>query len=119
MLSERPTIVAPGDEPLQIIGRREISMMKPRSFLVNAARGGLVDTTALVDALHDGHLGGAALDVFDIEPLPADHPILGCEQVVLSPHNADRTPEGIDLLNGGTVDNIIAFLDGPPQNVVT
>jgi len=49
----------------------------------------------------------------------ADHPLLACEQVVLTPHNADQTPEGMDLLNAGVVDNVIAFLEGRPQNVVT
>jgi len=72
-----------------------------------------------VDALNSGHLGGAAIDVYDTEPLPPDHPLLACEQVVLTPHNADQTPEGVDLLNAGAVDNVIAFLEGRVQNVVT
>ena len=71
-----------------------------------------MDTDALVAALHAGRLGGAGLDVFDTEPLPPGHPILACEQVVLTPHNADQTPEGMDLLNAGVVDNVIAFLEG-------
>ena len=58
------------------------------------------------------------MDVHDVEPLPADHPILSCEQVVLTPHMADQTPEGMELLNEGAVDNVIAFLEGRPQNVV-
>ena len=77
-----------------------------------------VATDALVDSLNSGHLAGAGLDVFDNEPLPHDHPILTCEQVVLTPHIADQTPEGIELLNEGAVSNVIAFLDGRPQNVV-
>ena len=93
--------------------------MKPNTLLVNVARGPIVDTNALVDALNSGHLGGAAIDVFDQEPIPADHPLLGCEQVVLTPHCADMTPEGVDLLNEGAVDNVIAFLQGQPRNVVT
>ena len=92
--------------------------MKPGALLVNGARGGLVDTHALIEALHAGHLGGAAIDVYDEEPLPADHPLLACEQVVLTPHCADMTPEGVDLLNEGAVDNVLAFLRGQPQNVV-
>ena len=56
--------------------------------------------------------------MFDEEPIPPGHPILGCEQVVLTPHNADQTPEGMDLLNAGVVDNVIAFLEGRPQHVV-
>ena len=103
----------------RIIGRRELAMMKPNAILVNAGRGELVDTNALVQALHDGSLAGAALDVFDQEPIPPDHPILACDQVVLTPHIADQTPEGVELLNEGAVSNVIAFLQGRPENVVT
>jgi D-3-phosphoglycerate dehydrogenase len=105
-------------ESRRLIGRRELEWMKPGSLLVNTARGAVVDELALVSALNSGHLAGAALDVFDREPLPADHPLLGCDQVVLTPHNADQTPEGIELLNSGVVDNVIAYLKGKPQNVV-
>lgn len=101
-----------------LIGEREFGMMKRGGLLVNTARGAIVDTAALVAALNSGHLEGAGLDVFDIEPLSPDHPLLACEQVVLSPHNADQTPEGMDILNGGVVDNVIAFLEGWPQNRV-
>jgi D-3-phosphoglycerate dehydrogenase len=101
-----------------LLGARELQLMKPGAILVNTARGAVVDAAALVAALRAGRLGGAALDVFDEEPLPPGAPILGCEQVVLTPHNADQTPEGMDLLNAGVVDNVIAFLEGRPQNVV-
>jgi phosphoglycerate dehydrogenase-like enzyme len=106
------------DESRGLIGRRELALMKPGAILVNAGRGALVDEAALVEALESGHLGGAGLDVFAHEPLPPDAPILRCRQVVLTPHNADSTPEGIDFLNEGAVDNTIAFLEGSPQNVV-
>ena len=107
------------DDSRGLIGKPQFESMKPNSLLVNVARGPIVDTNALVDALHCGHLAGAAIDVFDQEPIPADHPLLGCEQVVLTPHCADMTPEGVDLLNEGAVDNVIAFLQGRPRNVVT
>ena len=81
--------------------------------------GELICSDALVDALNSGHLAGAGLDVFDTEPLPPDHPILACEQVVLTPHAADQTPEGVELLNEGAVNNVLAFLDGHPKNMVT
>jgi D-3-phosphoglycerate dehydrogenase len=101
-----------------LLGRRELGLMKPGAILVNTARGPIVDTDALVDALRAGRLSGAALDVFDTEPLPPGHPLMACEQVILTPHNADQTPEGMDILNAGVVDNVIAFLEGRPQNVV-
>ena len=110
--------VALSDETRGMIGEREIGLMKPGALLVNGGRGSLVQKEALVRALRSGHLAGAGLDVYDVEPLPPDDPILSCEQVVLTPHMADQTPEGIDLLNEGAVDNVIAFLEGRPQNVV-
>ena len=102
-----------------MIGEKELGRMKPGALLVNCGRGALVDKGALVNALNSGQLGGAALDVYDIEPLPADDPILSCQQVVLTPHSGDQTPEGVEALNEGAVDNVIAFLEGHPQNVVT
>ena len=107
------------DDSRGMLGRREFGLMKAGSLFVNGGRGELVDTAALVDALNSGHLAGAGLDVFDVEPLPTDHPILSCEQVVLTPHAADQTPEGVELLNEGAVDNVLAFLEGHPRNVVT
>ena len=106
------------DDSREMIGKQELELMKPNALLINVARGDIVDTDALVGALNSGHLGGTGIDVFDEEPPPADHPLLACEQVVLSPHCADMTPEGVDLLNEGVVDNVIAFLEGRPQNVV-
>jgi len=94
-----------------------LSLMKPSALLVNGARGAVVDTAALVEALNSGHLGGAAVDVFEQEPPPADHPLFACEQVILTPHCADMTVEGVELLNVGVVENVIAFLEGRPQNV--
>ncbi len=78
-----------------------------------------MDKNALVEALNSGYLGGAGIDVYDMEPLPPDDPILSCEQVVLTPHLADQTPEGFEALNEGAIDNVVAFLEGNPQNVVT
>jgi len=105
------------DDSREMLGSREFGLMKPGAIFVNGGRGELVDTGALVDALDSGHLAGAGLDVFDQEPLPADHPILSCEQVVLTPHIADQTPEGVESLNEGCVTNVIAFIEGKPQNV--
>ena len=102
-----------------LIGASQLALMKPAALLINTARGGLVDGAALADALDRGALFGAALDVFEPEPPPPDDPLLRCERVVLTPHAADMTPEGVELLNEGAVDNVIAFLDGAPRNVVT
>jgi len=106
------------DRSRGLIGAREIALMKPGTLFINTARGAIVDSQALVNALNAGHLGGAGIDVFDVEPLPADHPLLRCDQVVLTPHNADQTPEGMELLNAGVVDNVVAFLEGKPVNRV-
>jgi D-3-phosphoglycerate dehydrogenase len=105
-------------ESWHLIGQEELRMMKNGALLVNVARGEVVDTSALVDALNTGHLGGAGIDVFEEEPISKDAPILKCEQVVLTPHIADVTPEGVELLNEGLVNNVIGFLGGKPQNVV-
>jgi phosphoglycerate dehydrogenase-like enzyme len=106
------------DDSRNLIGERELSLMKPGLLLVNTARGAIVESKALVNALNSGHLAGAGLDVFATEPLPADDPILNCDHVVLTPHCADQVPEGVDLLNSGCVENVIAFFEGRPQNVV-
>tara|TARA_B100001146_G_C16167989_1_gene428726 strand:- start:459 stop:1427 length:969 start_codon:yes stop_codon:yes gene_type:complete len=100
------------------IGEKEIKSMKPGAILINVGRGALIDTPAMVTALHSGQLGGAGLDVFDVEPLTKDHPILECDNVVLTPHTADVVPEGVDVLNSGTVKNVLAFLEGKPINIV-
>jgi phosphoglycerate dehydrogenase-like enzyme len=107
------------DQSRGLLGRPEISLMKPGAILVNTARGAMVDTAALVEALETEHLGGAGLDVFDTEPLPPNHPILLCRRVVLTPHVADQNDEGMEILNCGVVDNVIAFLKGSPINRVT
>ena len=105
-------------ESYHMIGEPELAMMKAGALLVNVARGPIVDEVALVNALNSGHLGGAALDVFEEEPLPENHPLLDCEHAILTPHIADMTPEGLDLLNQGVVENTLAFLNGTPQNIV-
>jgi D-3-phosphoglycerate dehydrogenase len=99
-----------------LIGAKEFALMKPGAILVNGARGAIVDHGALVEALESGRLAGAGLDVFPQEPLPADDPILRCDQVVLTPHVADATPEAVEMLNTGVVENVLAFIAGDPTN---
>ena len=101
-----------------MIGKRELAAMKESAYLVCVSRGGIIDETALCEALEQDGLAGAGLDVFPDEPFVEAHPISDCEQVVMTPHAADQTPEGVDLLNGGAVDNVIVFLEGRPQNNV-
>lgn len=106
------------EDSYHLIGEYELSIMKPNALLVNVARGQVIDVKALINSLNNGEIAGAGIDVYDQEPLQHNHPLLTCEQVVLTPHCADMTPEGVDLLNEGAVDNIIAFLNGSPINVV-
>jgi len=110
--------VALTDDTRHLMDRRELLRMKPDAVLLNGARGDVVNLDALAEVLREGHLGGAGLDVFPEEPFVQGHPITECEQVVLTPHAADQTPEGVELLNEGAVDNVIAFLEGRPQNNV-
>jgi D-3-phosphoglycerate dehydrogenase / 2-oxoglutarate reductase len=100
------------------LGRDRLALMKPTAFLVNTARGGLVDKAALLDALGGGRLAGAALDVFHEEPIPAGDPILGLANVVLTPHNGGNTREVIDAGLLRAVENIEHFLAGRPRDIV-
>lgn len=90
------------------LGRREIGLIKTGAFLLNTARGGLVDEDALLEALNSGKLAGAGLDVFGHEPLPAGHPLMSCPNVVLSPHSAGITPEALEAGLQMAVHNIFA-----------
>lgn len=103
------------DDSRGLIGAAELARMKRGAILLNGARSDVVDNPSLVSALRSGHLFGAGIDVFSQEPLVDDDPILHCENVVLTPHAADQTPEAIDATNKNAVDNIIAFLEGAPR----
>ncbi|MBF8192649.1 3-phosphoglycerate dehydrogenase [Nonomuraea sp. K274] len=92
--------------------------MKQGALLVNAARGGVVDQRSLAAALRDGHLGGAALDVFEDEPLPAGDPLRDVPNVLLSPHVAGVTPEATSRLLTATLDNLAAALEGREVDAV-
>ena len=86
------------DETRGFLSRERIALMRPGAILVNTARGAVVDETAMIDALKSGHIRHAGLDVFNIEPLPKDHPLTTLPNVTLSAHSAFRTPEASENL---------------------
>ncbi len=102
-----------------IIGAAELRAMKRSAYLVNTSRGPLVDEAALLDALHAGEIAGAGLDVYDEEPLPADHPLRSAPRTVLTPHVGYVTDGGYRLFYGDAVEDIAAWRDGSPVRVVT
>jgi len=108
--------VALTPETTHLIGARELGLMKREAILVNAARGPVVDTDALVAALRDGTIGGAALDVTDPEPLPADHPLVRLPNAVVVPHMASATVATRDRMAELAARNVLAVLRGerPP-----
>jgi D-3-phosphoglycerate dehydrogenase len=95
-----------------IIGRRELAAMKPTAYLVNTARGGLIDEAALAEALAVGGIAGAGIDAFEAEPPPPDHPLLATDRVVLSPHCASMTRECAARMAVRAAENVLAGLDG-------
>lgn len=99
-------------ETRHLLGERELRRMRADAYLVNLARGGVVDDAALVRALREGWIAGAGLDVFDPEPLPADHPLFELENVVLTPHIGGWTAESLPRLACTTANEMLAALRG-------
>jgi phosphoglycerate dehydrogenase-like enzyme len=101
-----------------LVGARELGLMKPTAYLVNTARGPIVDETALVHALGNRTIAGAGLDVFDQEPLPPDHPLKRLDNTLLMPHAGYVTEAQYRVRYRETVEDVVAYLQGTPLRVL-
>ncbi len=106
------------DRTRGLVGARELGLMKPNAYLVNTSRGPIVDETALISSLRRQAIAGAALDTFDVEPLPPGHPILSLPNTVLAPHNGYVTEEAYQAFYSGIVEDITTFAAGEPVRVL-
>jgi phosphoglycerate dehydrogenase-like enzyme len=97
-----------------LVGREDLARMKPTAYLVNTARGPIVDEAALLEILQQNKIAGAAIDVFSVEPLPTDHPFRKLDNIVLTPHLGYVTEEGFRSHYGQMVEGIGAWLKGEP-----
>jgi len=101
-------------ETVNMFDDRRFALMKQGAFIVNTARGGIINEPALYKALKSGHIAGAGLDVFEQEPTPPDNPLLTLDTVISSPHMAGVTVEAIEAMAVATSQNILSVLDGSP-----
>jgi len=109
--------LAPGTRHL--VGERELRLIPEGGYLVNASRGSVVDEQALIRALQDRHLAGAALDVTDPEPPLPDNPLLAMDNVIITPHIASNTDLGVHAMMHGVADQIAQVIAGePPRSMV-
>ena len=106
------------DRSRGIVGAEDLARMKPTAFIVNTSRGPLIDQDALIAALKAGRIAGAGLDVFDVEPLPKDHPILAAPNTMLTPHLGYVTQQNYRAYYQGCVEAIEAFNAGAPVRVI-
>jgi len=106
------------DRTRHLIGARELALMKSTACLVNTSRSAIVDEAAMIKALHDRTIGGVALDVYPIEPLPVDHPIRSAPNTVLTPHLGYVTEETYCTFYGHALEDIEAYLNGQPVRVL-
>jgi phosphoglycerate dehydrogenase-like enzyme len=102
-----------------LVGAKELGLMKPSAYLINTSRGPIVEEAALLSALRDKKIAGAGLDVFDIEPLPLDHPLRKMDNVVITPHLGYVSEQNYRAYFAGVVEDISAFLNGKPVRVIT
>jgi phosphoglycerate dehydrogenase-like enzyme len=101
-----------------LVGREQLALMKPSSFLINIARGPIVDEAALVETLQQRRIAGAGLDVFDVEPLPTDHPLTKLDNVLLAPHIGWGTTINFFMMVENLVTAVETYLDGDTSGVV-
>ena len=106
------------DRTRGLVGRRELGLMKPTAYLVNTSRGPIVDEAALIETLEGRAIAGAGIDVYDVEPLPRDHPLRGLDNTVLTGHTAYVMRETYTLAYGEAVEDIQAWLKGEPLRVL-
>jgi phosphoglycerate dehydrogenase-like enzyme len=102
-----------------LLGARELGLLKPTAYLVNTSRGPLVDEAALVTLLRERRIAGAALDVYDREPLPPDHPFLSLENTVLTPHLGYVSRQQYEMFYPQMVEDIAAWMRGEPIRIIT
>jgi phosphoglycerate dehydrogenase-like enzyme len=107
------------DRSAGLVGERQLGLMKPTAFIVNTSRGPIVDSDALFEALSSGAIAGAALDVYDEEPLPGGHPLRSAPRTVLTPHLGYVTDDGYWMFYGDAVEDIVAFAAGRPVRVLS
>ncbi|MEU9336741.1 D-2-hydroxyacid dehydrogenase family protein [Streptomyces sp. NPDC048290] len=106
--------LALGERTRGLLGAAELALLKPTAYLVNTSRAAIVDQDALLAAVREGRIAGAGLDVFDLEPLPADHPVRTTPRLLATPHLGYVTEANYRTYYGQAVENIRAYLDGAP-----
>jgi D-3-phosphoglycerate dehydrogenase len=106
------------DETRHIVNARTLALMKPTAYLINTSRGPMVDCNALADALRQKRITGAAIDVFDVEPPPTNHPLFGLDNVILTPHIAWASVEAGWEIRKSILDDIFAAAAGRPARCV-
>jgi phosphoglycerate dehydrogenase-like enzyme len=100
-----------------IINRETLAWVKPNAVLINTARGPLIDEESLIEALQSNRLAGAALDVFEHEPLPLESPLLKMDNVMLAPHNSNSSPAAWERVHWNTIKNLLDGLDIPSKDL--
>lgn len=106
------------DRSRGIVDTPELAAMKPSAYLVNTSRAGLIEQTALLEILRSKRIAGAALDVYDVEPLPADHPFRSTEGLIATPHVGFVEEDGYRIFFQDVVEDLVAWLDGSPVRVL-